>query len=293
MGSLLTEAERKELWLAERRKYITSTDVPILFGVGYSGSSPIRLYGEKLGIIPPEPASRRMRLGSAFQDVILSELEIERGIKVERMDSFTLYPSIHDETSHLATSLDGRAEDGRIVEAKLHGDWIRDLSEVPHGWLFQVQTQLMVTRAPGAILVVLQRGVDLAVFDILPDPELQTEILLRSREFYLRIQEKNPPPPTVSADNEGVTLLYKYAGDAAKGLVLNNDYLPLLRQRKELLDRKKEVYNDLDLVEANIKFALGSAESAWIEDAETVKVSWKTSKNGVRQLRVYGLSGGE
>lgn len=291
---LLTEGDRREAWLAERKLYVTSTDVPILFGQGYSGSSPARLYGEKRGIIQSDPPSPRMRLGRAFQDGITSEAALQLGQAVVTQDQYKLF--ISPKHPWLASSLDGIAADGRVVEIKLHGDYVQDVGSLPHGWLFQVQTQLMVTGAPGAVLAVCERGVEVKLFDLLPDVQLQAEIEVRSKVFYDYLSAQLAPPPEWPGDNDGLTALYRYLGDPARPAeVLDFSFLDLAEQRRDLLLKKKTLYDELDMVEATIKYAMGEATTAVIHDTD-VKVTWKTTnrKDGTsyRQLKVYGLSKG-
>lgn len=290
MGLLIGDEAKRKAWLDERKKYVTSTDVPVLFGQGYSGSSPIKLWSLKKGLVKEDEPTTRMRLGRAFQDGILAEAALSLGMKVEAVDPYLLHKS--ESRPWLATSLDGIAEDGRIVEAKLHGHYVTELEHLPHGWLYQVQAQLMVTEAPGAVLAVCEQGVDLKLFDVLPDEELQSEIALHSSAFFDYLKCDQPPPPSFPGDNAGITALYRYLGDASKPAVtLDGSYLELLQQRKKLISQKKQLSDELDLIEANIKYAMGAAETAVVDDVDGVRVTWKMTKGDrpYRQMRVYGI----
>jgi putative phage-type endonuclease len=269
----------KAAWLEKRRQYVTSTDVPVLFDQGYSGSSPIRLFHEKVTGVSTFEESERMEIGRLVQPIIAQIYEKKTGRKVVPADSYTLHVS--EKYPWLATSLDAFDAEGAIVEIKNHADYVRDLSDVPTGWLLQVQTQMLVMDRQLVRLAIMCRGSEVVVLDIEPHP-VQAKILEKSKVFWEQVQSKTCPAPEFPDDNAALGLVF---GDEGENVTLGDDVLEACLQRAGLLDEKKRIVDELDLVEASVKYAMRSASTAILPDES--KVTWKADKNGRRSLRYY------
>lgn len=277
-GDVEADAARRTKWLANRRKYVTSTDVPILFGQGYAGSSRDRLYGEKVGIIEPTDLSGvdRVELGRLFQPSIVKVYEKHVApIHVIPADEYALHVS--EKYPWLAASLDAMDSEGRITEIKNHHAYLSDVADIPTGWIIQVNTQMLVMDTNKARLVICCAGSEVRWFDIEPDAELQAEIVKRSREFWNMVENLEVPPPVEPDDNDGLTLLYRYLGQGEKSQVLSADYYDMGIRRQELKDHLKQVEAEIDMIEAKVKYALGSSEVGYFEDYEKARWTWKTT----------------
>lgn len=178
-------------WLDERRRGVTSTDIPAILGV-----SPWRSEGdvgrEKLGL-PVErqfddATERRLRIGSALEAVIRAEDEIEHGIKLRRVRRFIVDPK----RSILRTSLDfERVGERTIVEAKSSKsrDWDDGLPDYVEA---QVRWQMGVARYPRAHVAALRFGSELACFDIDHDEPTFEQLVTIAYDFWDRVQQGGP-----------------------------------------------------------------------------------------------------
>lgn len=276
-----SDEARRAAWLELRRKKVTSTDVPILFGQGYYGSSPTKLWALKQGRAPEDEPTERMILGKLMEQVIAEAYRLKTGRKVVRAASYLL--QVSEKYPWLAASLDSSDESGAIVEMKNHGDYAKDILDLPTGWLFQCQTQLIVTGAPAIRLAVLCRGSQLEVFDIEPNVEVQQAIIDKSHIFYEHMMGTAPPPPEFAEDNAGLSLCF----DPNPELVIqgSDELYARAQERAALLKQKQEVVDSLDIVEGAIKFELKETVVALFDDGS--KLTWRPDKNGRRSLRYY------
>jgi predicted phage-related endonuclease len=271
---------RKQAWLAKRRQFVTSTDVPVLFGQGYSGSSPTKLWREKrTGESFFEP-SEHTEIGKLMEPVIAQAYENQTGRKVVRADSWSLHVSA--KYPWLATSLDGVDSEGVILEMKNHDGYASTPADIPTGWLLQTQTQMLVMDVKAVRLVILCRGCELKVFDLEPH-EVQAKIIERSKRFHEMVEAGQVPEPEFPGDNQGLGFAFYEPTDETVNL--GDDVLELCLQRAAGLERKKEIVEELDIVEASIKYSLGNATVGLLPDES--KVTWKADKNGRRSIRYY------
>lgn len=193
----MTEAERREAWLAKRREVVTSSDVAAILGVGYQ--SPMDVYLDKMGLREVEP-TERMRWGLKLQRAILEEYAERAGVPIAFMDPYELV--IARSCPLLGASLDGvRTNDGIPVDAKNVGfrtkEWGESgSSDIPFQYACQLHVQMIVTEAPEAHLAVLFGGNSFASFVLHRDPEIDARIIAAAEEFHARhIATGIPPPP--------------------------------------------------------------------------------------------------
>lgn len=274
------EEAQKQAWLERRRKYVTSTDVPVLFGQGYSGSSPTKTFHEKrTGISTFEP-SERMNIGRLMEPITIACYEEQTGRKVVRADSWSLHVS--EKYPWLAASLDAIDSEGCIVEVKNHNDYISSIADVPTGWLLQTQTQMLVMGHQQARLAIMCRGSEVKVFDLESHP-VQAKILEKSKAFYDLLESGTCPEPEFPGDNDGLGFVFDEPTEET--LTLGEDVLELCLDRAAKLEAKKQLIDEIDLTEAGIKYVMGNATVGLLPDES--KVTWKPNKNGVRSIRYY------
>jgi predicted phage-related endonuclease len=278
-GSETAEEAKRQVWLEQRAKVVTSTDIPVLFGQGYEGSSPANLYAKKKGLAPDWQPSLRMTIGRLIEPVIHQVYTLKTGRKVVAADSYKLHVSA--EYPFLGCSLDAQDDEGVILETKNHGDYMRDETDIPAGWYLQMQTQMIVMKVDLIRLVVLTRGSDLAVFEIAANLEVQAEIVARAKAFYDLLQASTPPAPTVPEDNDA----YKYIFQARVGesVDLGEGFEDLGAEREAVTRQIKELEEVRDLLEARVKYAMGEATVAVLPDTGEIW-TWNPDKNGRRRL---------
>lgn len=293
--SLLTQDEqhqaRRGKWLADRRKVVTSTDSPILFGVGYMGSSVAKLWGQKTGRLPEDPESYLMRRGKLSEPLLIKLYEGETGRKVirasgEQVQLNPMYP-------WLGTSLDAVDEDGVYIELKRTTHKFRDIEEIPLRWQIQVQHQ-MVVMGGEKIRLVMDQPFEMVIIEVPRNERFIEERLLPETEaFWKSLSQDRPPVPKYGEDNEGLSLLYREIYEPGSvvdldfGLVADLDIIARCKREE------KEIRAVRDVHEAKLKFALGEAETGMFPDSPELKVTWKKTAKGFRTLRITGMEVGE
>lgn len=290
--SLLTSEERDEArrqaWLEERRRYVTSTDAAIIFGCGYEGSSPVKLWGQKKGLVPPDPETERMELGLLLEPAILTMYQRKTGLTAVKADPFTLHKT--EAYPWLAASGDGLDSEGRRLELKYTGRFISSNEDIPLTWQIQMQVQTVVFDVDGIRLVTLQPG-EVKYFDV-PRNEafIETKLIPKTKAFHELLQGDVPPRAEYPEDNDGFGLVYRdiYSADLVRDLD-ETDMRELLERRALLKEQQKELEANLDLTEARIKEIMGEADTGIFQDEPDVRVTWRKTARGHRQLRVKGL----
>ena len=280
------EEVRRQGWLARRRGVVTSTDVPVLFGQGYAGSSPALLHAQKRGLAPEFEPSLRMKIGRLMEGVIREVYFEVTGHRVTKADPYSLHVS--ERYPWLAASLDGfDPEDGLHVEMKNHAGYMTDEADIPGGWYLQIQTQLLVLDRPKARLAVLVAGSDLKLFDIEANREIQAEIVKRSKAFLDQLQAGIVPPPVCPEDSDAYKYIYQPNGQTT--ILEDLDVQGEGQVRETLKQQVKQLEEQIAMIEGRIKHALGDNEVGVLPDGGSW--TWKPDKNGRRSLRYKGPRG--
>ena len=198
---MITEEQR-----VARRKHIGSSDVPAILGLCPWGT-PLSVYASKVGESAEEEESEAAAIGNAAEDVLLNWVERRIGRAVERN-----LQTLIDPNGIFAVNLDGRIDEGTIVEAKSTGitdEWGEPgTDEVPERVLAQATFQMHVARAhlchvPTLLLDGRRPRVNL--YTIGYDRELGEAIGMKCMAFWERhVVPRVPPPPSfnVGADLE-------------------------------------------------------------------------------------------
>lgn len=230
-------------WLKWRQKGIGSSDAPIIMGVS-PWKTPLELYEEKIhpqtydGAQQEKENSFITRMGNSMEPRIRALFEFKMGQDFR--------PSLleMEQFPFLRASLDG-ASDCRtlICEIKLMGkkDW--ESSTVPEKYIYQVQHQLMVSRAEKCFFVkyLYEKGGNadinpekMRIIPVVPDQQLIGTMLEAEMKFWDAVINKRPPMPSGKD--------YK----TLKGLEQTvNQYLKIEEQIEELTKIRDAIRNSL------------------------------------------------
>ncbi|MBQ2867528.1 MAG: YqaJ viral recombinase family protein [Thermoguttaceae bacterium] len=211
-------------WLAERRKGIGGSDAAAIAGlssviqerIGKNGTpykvrpfanipTPLELWLDKTGQCPRDSSENLYTLkGHAMEPLLLRMYEEKTGR--------TLLPKPeilrHKEHTWMCASLDGWTEES-VVDAKTSMKleiWGKEGSnEVPMPIYCQMQWYLMVTEKQRAdVIVWLECGnyMDVRIYEIFPDRELQNALFERGQAFWQCVRNMLPPDPVDVCDLE-------------------------------------------------------------------------------------------
>jgi putative phage-type endonuclease len=236
-------------WLAYRKQMVTASEMASVMNKSPYKSA-LQLYNSKVNS-ELEQTSFQMLRGQTLEPVARRMFE---------QITDTMYPAevvVSDEHPFLMASLDGlNAHRNEIIEIKYQGkdNHLALLTSkfIPEHYMIQVQTQLLVTGCARCAFISYNPDVDSEPFLfhwVLPDTEMQAEILNAAINFkeYL---DKKITPPTSELD--------AYDIDKDKELKsLMSEYAEMDKQIKQLEERKESFRRELikHLDSHDIKFA--------------------------------------
>ena len=133
--------KNREDWLEQRKDLLTASDAASILGQN-PWKSAMALYAEKLGLMPPQEETQKMRSGRKLQRAIAEMYSEDTGRTLVDPGEFTI--AVHPEVPYVAATLDYRQKDKDQGEGVLEiknneGEWI---DEPPVYVQIQVQHQL-------------------------------------------------------------------------------------------------------------------------------------------------------
>ena len=181
-----------------RRRFIGSSDAPVLWGKGYASQSLYSLWRSKVfgdRWQPTAEEQRRLDVGNAMEPIIRDWASAELGVTIYRCDPLQL--------DCMGAHLDGyHNEESTIVvdEFKHIGGWQQrsqwfdaDGDAVPDGYWIQVQHQLHVSGAEYGLLWGMY-GDELLCRKIDRDEEFLRRHVEQCKAFWGYVERKEPPP---------------------------------------------------------------------------------------------------
>lgn len=190
--------KKKELWLAERRKHITGTDVAAILGLS-PWASPIDVWLDKTGRAEPKQENEAMRRGLQMQEVILDIYEETTGNEIGHCDPFELVVS--KDNSLLAASLDAVVVDGgypvdaKNVRYKRDGWGDAGTDVVPDPILLQMVLQMSATDTNQGDVAALFGGQEFIPYTIQQDQALLHQIIEQSERWWRDYVVADRMPP--------------------------------------------------------------------------------------------------
>jgi putative phage-type endonuclease len=297
-GVLATD---RPAWLAERRKYVTGTDVAAILGL-HPFQTALDVFVDKTvaQTTAAGDTSEAMAWGRILEAPIRDEFA--RRFSRRMIHGGALLVSRSQEL--LAVTLDAEQyrkdrEDPGIYEGKTTtawkaGDWKAD--EPPPDYVqIQVQTQLLVTGARWADVFCLVGGQSPVVLEVEPLEELQEAIVQAVLDFWRDHVQAGVPPEPTSRDAEALAKLYpKEDGSQillpVEAVVWSDLYADLGDQMRELKAEREELKNKIRAALGKASFGVLPADTAggkglWKNVTEERKAhSVKASSSRVARL---------
>lgn len=290
-------AAEREVWLAERRKYMGASDAPAAMGMSRY-RSPVEVALEKRRPRTSEEhqelETEQQRRGHMLEPVV-AELYARQFI------SYKLLPTahvVHPDIPWMAATPD-RFIDGepRLLECKTHSAWIADqygdfgTDEVTDYEYVQVQHQMACTGAEvvdiavlfapeeafGLLVRLIEDGVeagtvanyaasfDFRVFHVARDDAFIADLIEAEKEFWARYVEGDEIPADIRRCYPRETVREASKSEDAIALDLKNAWLDLKRAER-----------DYKPIRAAIEDAIGEDSGL---DTRYGKITWKRSKD--------------
>ena len=260
----------------DRTKSIGGSDAGAVLGLN-KYRTPVDVYLEKIGEGERFEGNRFTHWGNRLEDLILSEYEDVKKIKVNRRQEVVTHP----EHSFMTCTLDGVAWNHTQVEAKsasayTSGSWGEDGSDdVPKSYMAQVQHNMYVANLQMTHVPVLIGGNDFRVLEI-PRSEAFIEVMVQKEAdfWHNNVLKRVPPEPTIPED---IAKLYATTNEkaieaSADASELVDELIALKEQLEPLGAREKEIKALLQLFmkDAGVLVQNGNPLATWKEAKESI-----------------------
>ena len=259
----------------DRRTFVGSSDAPAIVGLS-KWTSPVQLWLEKVGLVPPREDNIAMELGRFLEPFVLGKFEEYMDEKVVDRQAVLTDPARPWRLAHI----DGRFDGHQVVEAKTagmvflssnHGWGEPGTDEVPDPYI--VQGQHILSLDPEAEIVwmpVLLRGV-FAVYRVPRNEEIIKSLINAEEEFWEMVQSGTRPEARSIEDLKAL-----FPTSTARQVVATQEIIDDLASLKGVTEGIRK----LEKLEAEIKLRILSV----MEDADTLIVdpdgktlaTWKT-----------------
>ncbi|MGD8113822.1 MAG: YqaJ viral recombinase family protein, partial [Sphaerochaetaceae bacterium] len=258
-----------EVWLELRKEAIGGSDAAAILGLS-KWSSPLSVYADKLGLVPPKEDNEQMRQGRDLEEYVAQRFAEQTGLKVRRENHIL----VNDEIPWMHANIDRRITGELIgLECKTTSVYNRtdfEGGDVPPEYYVQCQHYMAVTGWATWYLAVLVLNKGFYVYKVDRNEDdiaalIESEKAFWNNHIILRI----PPQPQ---ENDSETLSKMHPVD-------DGDFVPLYASSQVLRDllRKKEqaknLKKEIESLENEIKAVLGDASEG---SDDHIKVTWKT-----------------
>lgn len=285
MSVTIYRPKSREAWLELRKGGIGSSDVGTILGLN-KWQTPYQLWRQKKGIDPAPQESFAMRAGHYLEDAVSRFYADESGneiIKASAGDWIIVnnerpYLRVSPDRTYWPKGLSRRACNKGIVECKTTQMEV-DGDSLPQHWFCQLQYQLGVAELEQGAIAWLTAGREFGYRDLTFDREFYEWMIEEVTRFWLDNIIAGVEPIAINVDDvllknprhiEGKMLT---ADDA---LIAECVELKEIREELTALDlRKKEI-------EANIKMAMGDAETLVAPGIDKPLCTWKAGKDRVK-----------
>lgn len=182
-------------WLEYRKTGIGGSDASVVCGISRY-KSPVELWMEKTGQLPPQEAGEAAYWGTMLESVVREEFTKRTGIEVSK-------PSVilqSEEYPFMLANVDGICEhpelgacifEAKTASAYKAGEWE---DTIPDEYMCQVQHYMAVTGYQGAYIAVLIGGNIFRWKFVERDEELISMLLELESAFWSHVQDCTPPP---------------------------------------------------------------------------------------------------
>lgn len=187
--------------LGDRRTYIGGSDIGAIMGRSRY-RTPVDVYYQKIGETPEFKGNEATFWGNILEAVVAAEYARREGVKVVRDRNLYRHPDYPYMVGHIDRRV-LNAPGGKVLEVKTAGKWFKPADwedEPPPDYVLQVQWYMGLTGWQNADLVALLAGQDFRTYSIPRDEFVIQEAFETAKEFWARVQERNPPPPRNEED---------------------------------------------------------------------------------------------
>jgi predicted phage-related endonuclease len=287
----------KEQWLEARLGYLTSSDAPVIAGVGYTDR--FTLWARKTRKVSDISDRLRFRVGLALENLIHEELERETGLTLYDPGGYVL----------VTRGERGATPDRAILTAEENiDDWVGTAefkAAAPvhkRAWqggpslyaTVQMLHTMEVTGLDWGIAAALVGFDDFFYHDIERD-ELLSEMLLEAEdEFWSLVQRDIPPPLGYEESNKTLKLMFPQAAeeksleiDSLKARAAYKGWTTATQALSELNKEVRELEKARQRFENELRLLAEDAERLEIPGAGTITLRTTKAEAYTVEARTY------
>ena len=272
-------AEEREAWLAMRKTLLTAGDMAAVLGEDEHRTA-IEVYIEKLATQTENPVlglEDPRFWGSTLEQPILRAVATYRGWKYWEGGAL-LRSRKHP---FIGATLDAEVDRGDGVWIDLEGKttrlprgWDEETGELPTRVLIQVQTQLLVTGAPLAIVFALLQGSRPVQIPVEPSLKFHAVLVERAEEFIEMVRAGTPPLPT-GTRMAGRALAKLYPRENGEAVMLPDEAIDWTRKIQQFAAEKRMADNRLRYYQQLLKHSIGPATYGVLPEEVGGKRCWR------------------
>ncbi|GED71215.1 hypothetical protein BRE01_49170 [Brevibacillus reuszeri] len=270
-------------WLEYRRLGIGGSDAAAICGMSRY-KSPMGVYLEKLGELPPVEDNPKMKAGRKLEPVIADWFAEDTGYKVWRQNAIFQHPEHPFMLANIDRWLPGL---NAGLECKNTSEYCKDDwsgTQAPTEYILQCNHYMAVTGADRWFIVVLIGGWDLQWRVIERDEELIKNLITIEKGFWEDHVMAKMPPSFSHQDTEYLkTTFAESATDSS--IELPEDAYPIIQELHRARADKSIAEQREEAAKNQIKGYMQTSERAYFQG--DLCFTWKTGKRG-RTFRVIG-----
>lgn len=197
MERIIIPYTTEEAWLKERTKWLTSSDVPVLFGCGYQSYESL-VEHKRNGTSPEFEETEEIQWGKAFEPAIAKEHARRNNWSIRRKDEFIVIPELRLGSSFDYSILDDHYEDTALMETKnvnqfkYNKDWLTKGFEIEATPYIEIQAQneMLVSGIDELYIAVCVGGFKGVLLHREPNKKIQDAILQKAEKFWREVNGK-------------------------------------------------------------------------------------------------------
>lgn len=272
-----------EDWLSYRQKGIGGSDVAAICGLSRY-KSPMAVYLDKLGELPPLEDNPKMKAGRMLEQVIADWFAEEVGTKVWRQNAIFQHPEHPFMLANIDRWLPGQ---NAGLECKNTGEYSRhdwEGTQAPTEYVLQCNHYMAVTGADRWYIAVLIGGYDFQWRVIERDEELINNLITIERTFWEDHVLAKEPPAFSHQDTNYLKEAYPQS-KPSEAAHLPEEFYQIMQDLYTARADEKEAKRRKDTATNQIKGFMGEAELAYFQGE--LKFTWKANARS-RPFKVVG-----
>jgi len=274
----------REDWLKHRKHSIGGSDAAAIIGLGVN-SSPMTVWGDKTGRIPPAEENEAMRLGRDLEWYVAERWCEKTGKKVHRLNKMiynTLYPYAHADIYRKVWKQNAGLE---CKTTQPHYETIEMLENgiFPKHYYVQCVHYMAVTKARRWYLAILALGKGFYHFVIERDEDEINALMAAEAEFWRTYIEADTPPPPDGSKATGDALCEMYSKCKPGNAIIDDD---IVNRYYAYKSEKDNAVKKLETVKQELMLSLAEFETG---SGDMYSVEWKKQQRKSYDVKRFML----